>query len=499
MIKVDEVADHLKDNFNIEITGTGSDRKIKFQSGKEGAVLISRRTNPRDGNTQSAKNSDYQIFINPSELNEDYSRVFIIDEHKAKEYIGSPRKGAPVTLNSSKKITINYPHAKNPQKNKEYWDSLEGDFNENREDGVVYYGLVQNPEPNQNLNLENSIDDLENAYSEILDIHTNIIVEGVAGSGKSHMLQGLRSSGAYGENGNRIDVVVFHPSTSYEEFVSGVRPNFTKQEGEGDFVTYEGVFVQMCNRAAQDPENRYLLFIDEINRANTSRVFGDLMLVLEKTKRQSFEGLSTEGRDGALFEASVETMPGEYVRLQTPIIKNSKEYNKLAVPSNLHVLGTMNTTDRSVGTIDLALRRRFHWITQEPYTAEELKEAMGDEYPGIVASWYEKANGILLTKVGPDARLGHAYFFGKDGDEEAIAEALITQLLEIIFTFNIKDNVLQEIGVPPIPQYAGKKLGYRGESLGRRPSIDNSQSSATPQAEESALENSGDDSVSENQ
>lgn len=341
--------------------------------------------------------------------------------------------------------------------------------------------------------------DITKNLTKSLDVNKNIIVEGVAGSGKSHMLQGLRSSGAYGENGNRIDVVVFHPSTSYEEFVSGVRPNFTKQEGEGDFVTYEGVFVQMCNRAAQDPENRYLLFIDEINRANTSRVFGDLMLVLEKTKRQSFEGLSTEGRDGALFEASVEKMRGEYVRLQTPIIKNSKEYNKLVVPSNLHVLGTMNTTDRSVGTIDLALRRRFHWITQEPYTAEELKEAMGDEYPGAVASWYEKANGILLTKVGPDARLGHAYFFGKDGDEEAIAEALITQLLEIIFTFNIKDNVLQEIGVPPIPQYAGKKLGYRGEGLGRRPSIDNSQSSATPQAEESALENSGDDSVSENQ
>lgn len=297
----------------------------------------------------------------------------------------------------------------------------------------------------------------------------NIIVEGVAGSGKSHMLQELRSSGAYGSKGSRIEVVVFHPSTSYEEFVSGIRPNFSKQEGESDFVTQEGIFVQMCNRAAQDHDNTYLLFIDEINRANTSRVFGDLMLVLEKSKRQEFKGLAEEGRDGALFDTSVQEMPGDYVRLQTPIFKNGKEYNKLAVPTNLHVLGTMNTTDRSVGTIDLALRRRFHWITQPPCTADELETAMknaGENYPKEVADWYEDANTILLNQVGPDARLGHAYFFGKDGDEEAIAEALLNQLKEVAFTFNISQTILDDIG--PVH---GQKIITRGSGLGARPDI----------------------------
>lgn len=297
----------------------------------------------------------------------------------------------------------------------------------------------------------------------------NIIVEGVAGSGKSHILQKLRKSGDYGKNGSQIEVVVFHPSTSYEEFVSGIRPNFMKKEGEGDFVSQEGIFVQMCNRAAQDPDNTYLLFIDEINRANTARVFGDLMLVLEKSKRQEFKNLPQEGRSGALFEAAYQNMPGDYVRLQTPIFKNGKEYNKLAVPTNLHVLGTMNTTDRSVGTIDLALRRRFHWVTQHPFTAEELQAAMeenGEDYPEEIASWYEHANTILLNQVGPDARLGHAYFFGKDDDEEAIAEALLNQLKEIAFIFNISQTILDDIG--PVH---GQKIITRGSGLGARPDI----------------------------
>lgn len=305
--------------------------------------------------------------------------------------------------------------------------------------------------------------------SHDLDIRLNIVVEGVSGSGKSHMLQELRSSGAYGIKGSRIEVVVFHPSTSYEEFVSGIRPNFSKQEGESDFVTQEGTFVQMCNRAAQDPDNTYLLFIDEINRANTARVFGDLMLVLEKSKRQEFKDLPQEGRSGALFEAAYQNMPGDYVRLQTPIFKNGKEYNKLAVPTNLHVLGTMNTTDRSVGTIDLALRRRFHWVTHHPFTAEELQAAMeenGEDYPEEIASWYENTNTILLNKVGPDARLGHAYFFGKDGDEEAIAEALLNQLKEVAFTFNISQTILDDIG--PVH---GQKIITRGSGLGARPDI----------------------------
>lgn len=343
-------------------------------------------------------------------------------------------------------------------------------INDSDMDNGIITAIKRHPQGHRGIGVKGAV--MNKFFSKIsnrLEKHLNVSVEGVAGSGKSHMLQELRSSGAYGSKGSRIEVVVFHPSTSYEEFVSGIRPNFSKQEGESDFVTQEGIFVQMCNRAAQDPDNTYLLFIDEINRANTARVFGDLMLVLEKSKRQEFKDLPQEGRSGALFEADHQNMPGDYVRLQTPIFKNDKEYNKLAVPTNLHVLGTMNTTDRSVGTIDLALRRRFHWVTQHPFTAEELQEAMeenGEDYPEEIASWYENTNTILLNKVGPDARLGHAYFFGKDGDEKAIAEALLNQLKEVAFTFNISQTILDDIG--PVH---GQKIITRGSGLGARPDI----------------------------
>lgn len=403
----------------------------------------------------------------------------------------------------------------------------------------------------------------------------NVIVEGVAGSGKSHLLGSLRrvfykqeeskitywvapeenekdtgdernskaqqlefkkSDGflpLYGENGERIEVVVFHPSTSYEEFVSGIRPNFMKKEGEGGFVSQEGVFVEMCNRAAANPDKNFLLFIDEINRANTARVFGDLMLVIEDSKRVDFskidgdaqgessensaergesgvkpqiidlstgEPLKVQGEEkgekikkgcryGALFSAQAtvpsdeDNKPTEYVRLQTSIYKTVEgedepiEFNKLVVPVNLHVLGTMNTTDRSVGTIDLALRRRFHWVTQEPMSdKKELIDALElsgdkDKSVDLVAGWFMDANTVLKTEVGPDARLGHAYFFGKDGDAKAIAEALIAQLLEIIYTFNIKEDVLEKIGLPKLKAYNDKKLDYEGKGLGRRPIV----------------------------
>lgn len=375
---------------------------------------------------------------------------------------------------------------------------------------------------------------MENFEKIIKHLHLdkNVIVEGVAGSGKSHLLSSLRKAyvnksvsgeekyrikvsnqndssdevndldgyeSLYGEDGDRIEVVVFHPSTSYEEFVSGIRPNFMKNhENKDDFVTQEGIFIEHCNKAVANPDKKFLLFIDEINRANTSRVFGDLMLIIESSKRTIFvDGGDPSAKDvynfGSLIAKESNASDLNYIRLQTPVVKKYYDNNeivdelsekdesnkgreikkvvfdKLVVPSNLHVLGTMNTTDRSVGTIDLALRRRFHWVTQHPYTAEELKDALeknGETYPEEIATWYEKANSVLLDRVGPDARLGHAYFFDKDDDEEAIAEALLNQLKEVAFTFNISQTILDEIGA-----VNGKKILIRGSGLGARPDV----------------------------
>lgn len=412
--------------------------------------------------------------------------------------------------------------------------------------------------------MRDSFNDVVNSLSKF----KNVIVEGVAGSGKSHLLSSLRNvissdiggykvvnsedegfaaipedKFLYGKNGSRIEVVVFHPSTSYEEFVSGIRPNFMKKDGESEFISQEGVFVDMCNKAAANPDHNYLLFIDEINRANTARVFGDLMLVLEQSKRVEASRIKQGNEEAEIFDNSQfnklynrwcalfekdAKLPENVnaVRLQTPIYKSFKtdadknyttlatgqekltdgiqtvEFNKLVVPSNLHVLGTMNTTDRSVGTIDLALRRRFHWITQHPmndtgdihdalFEEQGKQKAKNNDYEletdvSAVESWFVKSNVELMNSVGPDARLGHAYFFGKEGKAEDIAEALIAQLLEIIFTFNIKDDVLKEIGLPELSTYNGKELGFIGEGLGRRPAV--------KEVVTTVLSNSGNDS-----
>lgn len=465
-------------------------------------------------------------------LREEYSDAYLFrvyDDIRKESNLGIPYRStnsAPGVVKNLVQMFENYSQFSGNLDSIMISAKLKTDANGNPKDGVFKSDLKTTGRlPEEEESVMKMVD--------LLKFQKNAIVEGVAGSGKSHMLQELRESGEYGENGSQIEVVVFHPSTSYEEFVSGIRPNFTKKEGEGEFVTQEGIFVQMCNRAAANPDKKFLLFIDEINRANTSRVFGDLMLVIEDSKRVDFskidgdaqgessensaergesdvkpqiidlstgEPLKVQGKEkgeeikkgcryGALFSAQAtvpsgeDNKPTEYVRLQTSIYKTVEgedepiEFNKLVVPVNLHVLGTMNTTDRSVGTIDLALRRRFHWITQEPMSnkAELLKalKLSDDKYKSVdlVAGWFMDANTVLKTEVGPDARLGHAYFFGKDGDAKTIAEALITQLLEIIYTFNIQEDVLEKIGLPKLEAYNDKKLDYEGKGLGRRPIV----------------------------
>ncbi|TCL87488.1 dynein-related subfamily AAA family protein [Curtobacterium sp. PhB142] len=308
------------------------------------------------------------------------------------------------------------------------------------------------------------------ASSVVLQVHEmlgnekNVIVEGVAGSGKSHLLEALR--GLYED----IDVIVFHPSTSYEEFVSGLRPT-----ADGRFTGVPGVFVRACQRAAEQPHTEHLLFIDEINRANTAKVFGDLLLPMEKSKRCDPRALGGH----AVMPNAPEGVVG--VTLQTAL--GSHERSVLVVPDNLHILGTMNSTDRSVGSLDLALRRRFAWLTMEPLSATALRIDLnytgkidtGDAATRAdwdqVVEWYDETNETLLNEVGPDARLGHAYIYSAS-TPRAAAQGLLGQLAEIAFTFNLAPERLDDI---PAIELSGMGVSmnasYRGKGLGRRPSV----------------------------
>lgn len=304
----------------------------------------------------------------------------------------------------------------------------------------------------------------------------NTILEGVAGSGKTYYQRYLIDPNHELNTKNfsaaNTETVVFHPSTSYEDFVSGLRPL-----KDGGFTGKAGIFVELCNRAAADPKNNYLLFIDEINRANTAKVFGDLLMVIEESKRTPVENLETYKR-AVLTHSEAKSLGIISVRLQTAIDalpedaeppakddEGTLEY--LVVPDNLYIVGTMNSTDRSVGTIDLALRRRFTWHTMEPMPKDRLEESLGnrkDELQDII-KWYVDANYVLNDKVGPDARLGHSYFFQDDKSPQKVAHDLLKQLAEIFYIFHLEDLLTEEPFNRPIQEL---QLDKAGEGLGQK-------------------------------
>jgi len=320
------------------------------------------------------------------------------------------------------------------------------------------------------------VSNVESAVTTIakLRAYRNVIVEGVAGTGKSHLIRELRKPENFGD---RVKVVVFHPSTSYQDFVEGLRP---RAEG---FEVRDGDFLQICRAAAKADGNgtgeeegngkppEWVLVIDEINRANTSKVLGDLLYAIEPSKRvtpaRADEILSAKSEDpkigGAdeppwtrlLLERLEEVAEDMGDGLRRKDGEGLPYRQRLIVPDNLYILGTMNTTDRSVGTLDLALRRRFVMHRMNPLEGSELKRLLGkdglaSDLDAEVDTW-DELNTRLTTSIGPDAMLGRSYFFEfaqarartDHEDLDLWRDLLLPQLAEIIVAFNAVERVTQ--------------------------------------------------------
>jgi 5-methylcytosine-specific restriction protein B len=184
----------------------------------------------------------------------------------------------------------------------------------------------------------------------------------------------------FGQNG-LVQLCSFHPSYGYEDFMEGYRPR--TQNGQMVFELQDGIFKRLCLQAQQNPELNYYLIIDEINRGDIPRIFGELLTVLEKNKR------------------------GKKILL--PLSRQ-----EFSVPPNVYIIGTMNTADRSIALLDTALRRRFGFIELMPDT-ELLKDAVVDGIP--LGSWLHSLNNRICQNIGRDARnlqIGHAYLMEKD-------------------------------------------------------------------------------------
>lgn len=202
------------------------------------------------------------------------------------------------------------------------------------------------------------------------------------------------------ENG-RVTFTTFHQSYGYEDFIQGMRPD-TAGAGNGlSFKTVDGVFKRIADRAFRDPTNDYVIIIDEINRANISKVFGELITLIEDDKRW-----------GELNAVSVTLPSGD----------------TFAVPNNLYIVGTMNSADKSISLIDTALRRRFVFVEHKPKL-----ELIQDDLLRKVLEVLNK--GISEELRSTDLLIGHSYFLNKTVSDlvDIMNRSIIPLLYEYFF------------------------------------------------------------------
>lgn len=276
-------------------------------------------------------------------------------------------------------------------------------FGESQKHAMERYIKKEEQEGNSKMQLKNCLE-IEREPRTVKIHPMNVIVYGAPGTGKTYStaeyalaiienrmvdkskktpVERKQVMKAYNELIKKGQVVftTFHQSYGYEEFIQGLRPD-TKSD-KMSFKTVDGVFKQIADLALNDAENNYVIIIDEINRANISKVFGELITLIEDDKRW-----------GEVNETCATLQSGDV----------------FAVPNNLYIVGTMNSADKSISLIDAALRRRFSFIEQKPeaYLVEDAT------LRGVL----EKLNTMLADELdSSDLLIGHSYFLNKSVDD----------------------------------------------------------------------------------
>jgi hypothetical protein len=223
-----------------------------------------------------------------------------------------------------------------------------------------------------------------NVYKELLLKKKNIILQGPPGTGKTFVAKRIAYLILGQKRKNNIRTIQFHQSYSYEDFIQGYRP-----DDNGGFLRKEGVFYNFVKEAKKHPDEKFFFIIDEINRGNLSKIFGELLMLIEADKR------------GDSYSINL-------------IYEPEKEFS---IPENIYLIGTMNTADRSLAIVDYALRRRFAFIDVNPNFGIRLKsylalKGVSDYLINHISISLDKLNQSIISddNLGKGFCIGHSYF-----------------------------------------------------------------------------------------
>lgn len=222
----------------------------------------------------------------------------------------------------------------------------------------------------------------------------NIILQGPPGVGKTFIARKLAYEIMQEVKDANIEMVQFHQSYSYEDFIQGLRPT-----QKGGFDLRDGIFYSFCQRALAHPDRPFFFIIDEINRGNLSKIFGELMMLIEADKRKE--------------------------KFALKLTYAEDEEDRFYVPENLFIIGTMNTADRSLAIVDYALRRRFAFVTLQPDFGINFRSFLsgkGLSIPFIehICTSVTKVNDKIMEDInlGEGFQIGHSYFCTYSANED---------------------------------------------------------------------------------